>query len=288
MRIEEVLERLERYHTQIDEEHTCDVVKTGDASAECEGIVICTYPSVEVIRRAIELGANLIICHEPIFYSHEDTTDWLKDNRVYQAKAALLREHHLVVYRDHDRIHGGTPSRIRSEMDLIFYGIMKELGWEEYCVGFENKPLLYEIPETTAEELAKELIRKLNLTGARIVGDRKTAVRRVFFYEHVTAANFGGREPDKEAISEIEAGEYDVMIPFEIVDWTVSAYVRDSAALGRPRALIEMGHFNVEEAGMKYMEKWLPELLGQEMPVTYVPSGDSFSYLVREEDETRV
>lgn len=280
MKIEEILARLEQYHTQIDEAHTCDVVKIGDVTAQCTGIVICTYTSVEVIKKAVELNANLIICHEPTFYSHEDTTDWLKDNSVYRAKAALLEQHGIVVYRDHDRIHGGTPSRIRSEMDLIFYGIMKELGWEDYCIGFENKPLLYEIPETTAGELARMLIKKLNLTGARIVGDKNTVVRKVFFCEHVTAANFGGMEPDKAAIAEIEAGDYDVMIPFEIVDWTVSTYVRDSAALGRPRAIIEMGHFNVEEAGMKYMEKWLPGIIDQAAPVTYVQSGDSFSYIV--------
>lgn len=282
MRIEEVLKRLESYHTPVDEKFTCDKIKVGDAAQECTGIVICTYPSVEVIQSAVEQKANLIICHEPIFYSHEDTTDWLQENTVYRAKAAMLEKHGIVVYRDHDRIHGGTPSRIRSEMDMIFYGIMKELEWEDYCIGFANKPLLYEIPETTAGELARSLIKKLNLTGARIVGDRDTPVRKVFFCEHVTAANFGGREPDKDAIREIEAENYDVMIPFEIVDWTVSAYVRDSAALGRPRAIIEMGHFNVEEAGMRYMEKWLPEIIAYAAPVTYVQSGDSFSYIVEE------
>lgn len=281
MKISEIISKISAFHPPVDESRTCDTVKFGDPEQECTGIVTTVYASVEVIRRAAERGANLIICHEPLFYSHEDTVDWLEGNSVYGEKAALLASHNMVVWRDHDRIHGGSPARIREHMDMVFYGIMQELGWESYCIGFNKKPMLYEIPETTGRALTAELLQKLNLTGARIVGNPDARVRRVFFCEHISAASFHGRYPDREAIREIEEQGYDALIPFEIIDWTLSAYVRDAAQLGRNKVLIEMGHFNTEEIAMKYMAKWLPQLLDGSVPVHFVQSGDSFGYLMR-------
>lgn len=281
MKISEIISKIAGFHPPIDESHTSDTVKFGNPDQECTGVVTTVYASVDVIRKAAELNANLIICHEPLFYSHDDTQDWLEGNTVYAEKAALLARHNIVVWRDHDRIHGGSPARIRDHLDLVFYGIMKELDWERYCIGFDKKPLLYEIPETTVRDLTQELLEKLNLTGARIVGSPDAKVRKVFFCEHVTAANFHGKQPDCLAIQEIERENYDAMISFEIVDWTLSEYVRDAVQLGRGKAIIEMGHFNVEEAAMKYMLKWLPELLDNAVPVHFVQSGDSFSYLLR-------
>lgn len=281
MKISEIISKISEFHPPVDETRTRDVVKFGDPEQECTGVVTTVYASVDVIRRAAELNANFIICHEPLFYADEDTQDWLAGNSVYEEKAALLREHNIVVWRDHDRIHGGGPGRVREHTDLIFYGIMKELDWEPYCIGFDKKPLLYEIPETTVRDLTAELLEKFHLNGARIVGNPDAKVRRVFFSEHVTAANFHGKQPDSLAIQEIEAENYDVMIPLEIVDWTLSEYVRDAAQLGRNKAIIEMGHFNVEEIAMKYMQKWLPDVLENAVPVHFVQSGDSFAYLLK-------
>ena len=72
------------------------------------------------------------------------------------------------------------------------------------------------------------------------------------------------------------------MLPLEIVDWTMSEYVYDAASLGKPKALIEIGHFNLEEAGMRYMETWLPDVIGEEIPVAFVQSGDAFTYFSAE------
>ncbi len=281
MKIREVIEKVIAFHPPIDEEHTCDVVKFGDVNQECTGVAVCLYVSPELIKEAAKQKINLLICHEPLFYSHEDDTEWLESNSVFEEKRRLLEEYNMVVWRDHDHIHGGSPARIRDYDDLIFTGIMKELDWEKYCIGFPKKPLLYEIPETTVEQLTQELLEKLNLTGARIVGDKQAKIRKVFFCEHVNEARFGDFCPDKEAIKEIEAGGYDVLIPFEIIDWTISEYVRDSVQTGRARAIIEMGHFNVEELGMRYMAKWLPEVLEQQVPVVYIQSGDTFDYILR-------
>lgn len=279
MKISEIIIKLKNYHPVIDESHTTDVVKFGDIQQECTGIVTTVCATVEVIRKTAELGANLIIVHEPLFYSDEDQQDWLEDNSVYQEKKQLLQDAGIVVWRDHDRLHGGNPKRIRSTQDLVFFGIMRELGWEEYYIGDLQKPLLYEFPEAvSAKQLMQELLEKLNLSGARIVGNQNAAVKKVFFCEHINGKGWAGRESDQEVIQEIEIGDYDAIIPFEIVDWTLSAYIRDAAQLGRNKVLIEMGHFNVEELAMRYMAKWLPEVLEQKVNVQFVQAGDNYSY----------
>lgn len=51
--------------------------------------------------------------------------------------------------------------------------------------------------------------------------------------------------------------------------------------LGDSKAILAVGHFNVEEFGMKYMLKWLPEALGhEEMKADFIQSGDMNHFIV--------
>lgn len=276
MKISEILNSLLNWHAPIDHPHTADTVKIGNPEQECTGIVVTCFCSTDVIRQAIEKNANLIICHEPLFFGDAEEKGVDAADPVYQAKRKLLEDHHIVVWRDHDHLHGpgGPGCTVHTEIDYIYYGIMKELGWADYVEGETTKPMWYHIPKTTVKELAKLFMEKFNLTGVRIVGDQEAEVSTVFVCEHIQ-----GRPNDGEAIT--KAAKADVMIPLEIVDWTLSAYVRDACQVGISKAIIEMGHFNTEELGMRYMARWLPEVIGTDVPVHFVQSGDSFSYILR-------
>jgi len=275
MKISEVIEKLKAFHPPIDEGHTTDVVKYGDPEQDCSGIVITCFASVHVIREALRLGANFIIVHEPLFWTHEDETDWLQDSAIFKEKTALLDEGGIVVWRDHDHIHGGDPGHDLKYMDYIFYGIMKELGWEDYKLDYPNKPLLFQIPETDAEALGRELMEKIGLKGLRILGDRHAKVSKVFLCEHIRE-----RDPEeREKILKTEWDNIDALIPLEIIDWTLPAFVRDCSQLGHPKVMYNIGHFNLEELGMKYMRHYLPQLVGA-IPVHYVSSGDAYDFIV--------
>ena len=275
MKIAEIIEKLEQWHAPVDHPHTVDTVKIGDISQECTGIAVTCFASVDVVRKAIENGCNLIICHEPLFYGDQEENGMSNEDPVFTEKRKLLDDAGIVVWRDHDHMHGpgGPGAEVHTEIDYIYYGIMKKLGWEQYRMGEETKPLWFQIPKTTVKELTQKLLESLNLTGARIVGDQDAEVSTVFICEHVT-----GRGDARTITKAVKA---DVMIPLEIVDWTLSAYVRDSCQLNMAKAIIEMGHFNTEELGMQYMLEWLPEIIGTEVPLQFIQSGDSFSYILR-------
>src|ERR1041384_7394424 len=81
---------------------TVDTVKLGDPSQPITGIITTFLATYEVIEKAVELKANLIIAHEPTFYNHADKTDWLQNNAAYQAKRRLVEENGLVIWRFHD------------------------------------------------------------------------------------------------------------------------------------------------------------------------------------------
>lgn len=269
MTIAQIIKALEDRHVKLPpEEKSCDGVIYGDISKECSGIVLTCCATASVLKEAAALGCNLVISHEPTFYHGCDDRGWLKGTEIYETKVELLRAHGIVVYRDHDRVH-------RENRDMIYTGIIKRLGWEKYALGEDFFPVSgYELPEMTLEELGKEVSSKLQLDGIRFIGDPKMKVKKAA----LTAHFFGGTE-DEKTILEIENNNYDVVIPLETVDWTIITYILDSCALGRPKALLNVGHFNLEEPGMEMLKPWLFEIVGNIIPIHFIPAGNFYHWL---------
>jgi putative NIF3 family GTP cyclohydrolase 1 type 2 len=71
--------------------------------------------------------------------------------------------------------------------------------------------------------------------------------------------------------------DIDVVVCGETPEWETCEYVRDSAAAGRKKALIVLGHCDSEEAGMEYLAEWLRPLFPG-VPVHFVPAGNPFAY----------
>ncbi len=240
---------------------TVDTFKSGDPMQPVTGIVTTFLASYAVIRRAIALGANLIITHEPTFYNHLDETEWLKDDPVYQAKRALLDEHGIVVWRFHDHWHMRTP-------DGIVSGVVRALGWEAYWSD-ATQPL-FTVPDTTLGALAAELKTRLGAATVRVIGDLAMPCSRVGLM--VGAA--GGRWQ----IGLLSAQPLDVLVVGELHEWETAEYVRDAIAQGRKLALIVVGHANSEEPGMAYLVDFLCERF-PDVPITHVPVGDPFRFV---------
>lgn len=250
---------------------TRDQVLWGPVDVECTGIVTTCFASADVIRQAHARGANLIICHEALFWNHGDHTCWLAGNKTFAAKRALLEECGITVWRLHDHIHSGILEDGRL-VDGIFMGLADKLGWRDYVRGDTARPMEFEIPETSAGELARFLVGRLGLAGTRIVGDADARVRTVLVPMHLIG------QFDNATTARMDSG-FDCLVTMEATDFTTSEYVRDSAQLGLGKAMICIGHFNVEEPGMEYMLCWLPRAIGADVPASFVASGDPWTYV---------
>ena len=60
---------------------------------------------------------------------------------------------------------------------------------------------------------------------------------------------------------------------------SLAEYVKDSAELGHDIAILAPGHFNLEEPGMKYMEKWIDYALKEHIDTHFVQAGDMYTFL---------
>lgn len=260
----------------IEDATTRDQVLYGSVDQECTGVVTCIWPTADVIRRTRELGANLIVSHEAVFWNHGDHQDVVAGNSVFVAKRALLDEWGGAVWRCHDYIHSGVPlEEDGSFADGIFYGLAWKLGWLECRVGDRARGLDFLIPETTGRELAALLVRRLGLNGTRLIGDPDARVSRVRVPMHVM-----GGPGDVGAANAMDAEGIDAFVTMEFIDFTTCEYVRDAAMLGQGKCAITIGHFNLEEPGMEYMAQWLPRAVGEGAPqVTFVPMGDTYQYV---------
>lgn len=273
MTIQQVIDKIIAYHPDLGERAatTCDTVKYGDTSGECTGVATAIYPSPDVIRAGHEAGCNLLLVHEPSFYTHMDPLDWLKENSVAQKKMALLDEYGMVIFRDHDRIHTHIP-------DGIFYGVLHELGWLSYADQDINQPrdrtnpvfMTLTLPDIPAAEVVALIKEKLGLQSLRFTGNPGTIVHKAAFAGHL----FPGAE---KLIEFIDREKIDLLIPGEIIDWEVPCYFKDAGQMGMNKACLHLGHFNMEELGMKYAVNWLKPMVG-DIPVVYCPNEDMYRY----------
>ena len=262
---------------QIDDAHTRDKVLYGQTDKECTGIVTTIYASADVIEKAHELGANLIIAHEALFWNHGDHQDWLKEsgNKTYLAKAKLMDDYGITVWRFHDYIHSGIPYK-DGYIDGIFYGLAKETGWDDAIINNNDisGALYLECEETTPRKIGELIKEKWNLTGLKCIGDLDCKVRKIMVCGHVSE---GG--DSNSLIKRVDKEDINLLIPLELIDFTLTEYIKDSGQLGYDKAILAPGHFNLEEPGMKYMEEWIDDALKEHIDTHFVQAGDMYTYL---------
>lgn len=259
---------------------TVDTVKTGDPRQPLTGIVTTFLATGVVIARAAELGANLIITHEPTFYTHEDETAWLDGDPIYHAKRDLIDAHGIVIWRFHDYWH-------RTQPDGIMIGVARQLGWEldfgqlaapaaiealamVSGAGWNAEVAGHVVPvatidPTTLANLATRLKDQFGITAVRVAGPDELVCRRVGMAV--------GAFPGKMAMATLRRDDVDALIAGEINEWETAEYLRDAAYFGRPKGLLVVGHATSEEAGMAYLVEWLRPHL-PDVTITHVPAGN--------------
>jgi putative NIF3 family GTP cyclohydrolase 1 type 2 len=83
-------------------EHTVDTFKSGDPEADITGIAVGWMSYTWALERALELGCNLFITHEPTYYDHYDKEPKFFAKERLEAKRRFIEESGLVIRRCHD------------------------------------------------------------------------------------------------------------------------------------------------------------------------------------------
>jgi putative NIF3 family GTP cyclohydrolase 1 type 2 len=265
MTIRELVELIEQQVPGGLPPQTSDTFKSGDPSQLVRGVVITFMATLQVLERAVELGANLVITHEPTFYNNTDdpkVTAWLDGDPTYSAKKNLIQKRGITIWRFHDGCHKQKP-------DSILAGLIEKLGWKfDPASGRET---VFVIEPQTAKSLAQFCKERLGIQRVRVAGDLDTVCTRV----GILVGAWGGRPQ----IQLFQEANVDVVLCGESPEWETCEYVRDASHLMRKKALIVLGHANSEESGMEWISNWLRPMISRNIPITYLPAGDPFQYI---------
>jgi len=253
-------------------EKTCDHLMTGDPEMEITKVVSTFMATVEVIQKAIDIHANFIITHEPTWFTGADKTDWLMQDPVYLKKKKLIEEHHIAIWRFHDHMH-------MAKEDGIYKGFDLEFDWGKYKMtnpkDMSSFGACYEIPKTTLKELCAFFKEKLSMQVIQIVGNPDMMVSKVGVLVGGGSLGLGIEELPMKLMHE---NNLELLICGDITEWTISAYVRDAAALGFPKGMLVLGHERSEEMGMKHLVEWVKEI-SKDIDIQFVDAKEPFLYL---------
>ncbi|PWU10172.1 MAG: hypothetical protein C5B51_04745 [Terriglobia bacterium] len=231
-----------------------DTFKIGGPEMPVNGIVSTFMSTLDVLQRAVASGKNMIVTHEPTFWSDADEVKDLGGDPMYQFKLAFAQKNNLVVWRFHDHWHARKP-------DGIFEGWNRALGWEQYQAAGDQR--VWNIPPATLESVAQHVAKVLDSRSVRVIGDPQLKVSKVGRGAHTLAGNMA------------VLPNVDLLLVSEAREWDSIEYVRDAVLAGEKKGMILISHEAGEEAGMDNCAKWLRSFI-TEVPVEFIATGDAF------------
>lgn len=237
-----------------------DVFKVGNPDVEVKGVATTVMSTFEQIKRSHAAGMNLIVTHEPTFWSDSDSTKDMSGDPVFLAKQKYCLDNDLVVWRFHDNWHA------RNKPDMEAYATARKLGLaSENPSEYTNQQQVFTIPETTLSEFAGRIKKLMNVKTLRVAGDPNAKVSRVI-------CGVGSGTPALMPNIDVAVGGEDIETDG---GFDSTEYARDAAALGLNKGFIILGHLVSEEPGMDSCAEWLRTFL-KDIPVRFIPAGEPF------------
>src|SRR6478609_2345567 len=135
----------------------------GSADMPVRGIGTTMMATFDALKAAVAQRVNLIITHEPTYWSHQDRLDQLQDDPLYKRKLAYIQAHNLIVYHFHDHWHAKQP------VEGINEGMARKMGWTGYRDAVNSRH--YNIPATTLGGLMRSFQARLKDRTLRAIGD---------------------------------------------------------------------------------------------------------------------
>jgi putative NIF3 family GTP cyclohydrolase 1 type 2 len=252
---------------------TVDRIIIGNPETKVKKIGTCWMPYWETCRKAVESGVNVLVVHEPTFYTHWDldeksedyfrSPDFAKNQYLEQVekKKKWLLDNKLVIIRNHD-----TLDKLKD------VGIPFALG---QFLGFSNSDIIasrtyynvYKISNQKAAGFAGKLALKLSeigQPGVAFYGDPERMISSVGIGTGCICdpLEFADLKPDVF-----------VAIDDSIRTWTQTTFAADT---GNP--LIVINHGTSEEMGTRMLNR----LIKQKFPnieTTHFNQGCSYKWI---------
>ncbi|MGP4041451.1 Nif3-like dinuclear metal center hexameric protein [Gracilibacillus sp. D59] len=241
---------------------TVDGLMYGDSKDEIKGITVSFMPSIDVIKKNVDLKANLLITHEALFYQHHSNQALEKNNSLVEEKKSIIEQTNLAIYRNHDAIHRYQP-------DGITHGLIAELDWQQYVNEQESAYSILHIPNSTLAKVATQVKQKLGINYLRFVGNKDMKCEKI-----AVLVGYRGNGPTTIPLLE----KVDLVIYGEGPEWETPEFVWDASQLGVPKGLIQLGHAESEDPGMKWLANQLKDRFPS-IPVTFLPTVRRFQLI---------
>jgi putative NIF3 family GTP cyclohydrolase 1 type 2 len=255
------------------DEPSVDRIVVGDPETEIAAIGTCWLPYLETCRQAVRDGVNLLVVHEPTFYTHWDLDEKSPDlfgaspagRKAYleavETKKSWILANKLVVIRCHDvtdKVGGwGIPFAFGEALGFRADDIVRSQAYYN----------VYRIDPRPALEVARAIARKLTgvrQPGVAFYGDKDRTVGTVGVGTgcYCNPIEFMGLRPDLF-----------IALDDVVRTWTQTVYAQDT---GHP--LVIINHGASEEAGVRA----LAEHLRQTYPgrkVIHYPEGCGYDWV---------
>ncbi|MCQ4088059.1 Nif3-like dinuclear metal center hexameric protein [Saccharibacillus sp. JS10] len=220
-------------------EPSVDRLLIGNTDSVVTGIVTTFMPTTHVIEQAAQIGANLVIGHEGLFFSHHERSPESPELPVERIKRQRIQALDVAVFRCHDLIHRYRP-------DAITEGLIQKLNWNAYVHEHRPETAIVHLPTQTLEQIVATLKKELNIPYVRVMGDLEKSFSKV-------AVSVGYRGGGSISIPILESGEAQLIICGEGPEWETPEYVRERLQLHQHGALIVLGHAESETPGMEFL-----------------------------------
>lgn len=238
-------------------EVTGDGLVAGDANKVVHKVGTCFKLTAALIDKAAAENVDMVIAHEPTF-SHGDAPK--EGNRIDARKADAIQKSGITVYHFHDHAHNTEPDYIH-EGFIRSVGLNIERALPRDCFGIR----LYELSEpVTPRQVALQIREKLKVDIIKIVGSDDHTVKTV-------CLGLGGIGYPQ--LSKLFDPGCDLFIAGEVGEVCDAEYIRDACYYGENKAIIVMGHYSSEYAGMRYLAEKLNE---SGIPAVFLEGGEVY------------
>lgn len=151
MKIAEIIQTIEEFAPLSYQENYDNAgLLTGNASAECSGVLICLDVIEKVIDEAVRKKCNLVLAHHPIIFSGLKK---LSGRNYIERTVIKAIKHDIAIYAAHtnlDNVRLGVSNRMADRLGLINRKVLDPKG------GVLRKLYTY-VPEANKDQLLQAL-----------------------------------------------------------------------------------------------------------------------------------